>query len=191
MPPKAAVKAPAGKPSGHPRPKLSKSLREVYDEACREHCAHPNSNFLKLLPDKPSVGLSLDVLDLSRNYIGDRGLIPVLTVVQRSHAVSTLLLMENGLRNAAVKALCATLARHPTINKINLSDNYISEGAGKALEALVRSNTKIVELEINNTKIDVDLRLRIKEVVAHNASMAATTAAAAATTTAAAHPSRR
>ena len=165
---------PAGKAATHGaagRGRAAKSLRETYEDSCREHAAHPNSVLLKLLPDRQGVGLASDTLDLSRNYVGDRGVMPVLAVCQRSTQLKRLVLVENGLRNAGVINLCAVLAKHPSVTAVDLSSNYISQGAATALAQLLSENPRIVDLGIANTKFDVDARLRLKELTQHNANL--------------------
>eukprot|EP00760_Papus_ankaliazontas_P034942 PhM_4_TR7558/c0_g1_i1/m.3772 len=82
-----------------------KSLKEIYEDACRDVSAKPNSVFLAMLPDKPGHVLATDSLDLRRNYVGDRGLIPVIAVVQSSPQLRRINFAENGLRNNAVKVM--------------------------------------------------------------------------------------
>ena len=187
MPPVAArSKGPPVSGQGAKQPagriqKPSKSLREVYDDARKEiSSSKPNSEVVRMLPDKPGIVLQTpsgsDMLDLRRNYVGDKGLVPVLAVIQRSPQLRRLNFAENGLRNNAIKVMCATLAKHPGVTSIDVSDNYISEGAGRALEQLLKENPRITELNFNNTKIEVDLRLRLKELVSQNMTAAAGTA---------------
>lgn len=151
------------------RQRVAKSLRDVYEEACKAADVNVNSALAKSFPERHGAPLSGDVLDLSRNYVGDRGLIPVLSVIQRSPHLRKLILCENGLRNNAVKHLCAVAAKHPNLVSIDLSDNYISEGAGNAIETLLLENSKILEVGFRNTKIDShEQRLRIKELMERN-----------------------
>eukprot|EP01060_Flectonema_neradi_P028012 TRINITY_DN37688_c0_g1_i1.p1 TRINITY_DN37688_c0_g1~~TRINITY_DN37688_c0_g1_i1.p1 ORF type:complete len:183 (+),score=41.96 TRINITY_DN37688_c0_g1_i1:44-550(+) len=166
--------SPATKPRGkyNNAKKQSKSLREIYEEACVEMKVTPNSVLLNTLPNKVGMVLNSDSLDLSRNYVGDRGLVPVLAIVQRSPQLQKLNFSENGLRNNAIKAMVGILKYHPEISSIDVSDNYISEGAGRALESLLKENTRITDLQFNNTKIDVDLRLKLKEQLAANSKLA-------------------
>lgn len=154
--------------------KAQKSFREIYDEACVSLRVRPNSKLQEVLPSRPGVPVisatsSGEVVwDLSQNYVGDRGLLAVLEVVQRWSSLQRLIVTENGLRNNAIKALCAVASKHMSLTAIDVSDNYISEGAGKALEALLKQNQKIIELGFTNTKLDVDCRLRLKDQLALN-----------------------
>jgi Ran GTPase-activating protein (RanGAP) involved in mRNA processing and transport len=163
------ARAPPGKSTGHTRGRLAtKSLKELYDETCRESHVHSNSLLLASLPDRQGAGLAQDVLDISRNYLGDKGLLPLLQVVQRSTTLKRLILSENGLRNNAVKQVCAVAAKHPSLTGIDFSDNYISEGAGQAILDLVEENHRISFIGINNTKIPAELRVSIKNRVHAN-----------------------
>ena len=129
---------------------------------------HPNSLLRAQLPDRPGVALG-EELDLSRNYIGDKGFAPLLLVIQRSPSLQRLVLADNGLRNNAVRMLCAVAAAHPSLHHIDLSDNYISEGAGAALLHLAEENSRITSIEMGNTRIAADQRIRIKDRIAQNA----------------------
>lgn len=146
----------------------AKSLRALYDEGCVDARVHPNSTLQKLLPTKAGVAIG-DTMDLSRNYIGDKGMGPLLLVIQKSPALRTIILSDNGLRNNSIRMLCAVAASHPSLQHIDLSDNYISEGAGFALLHLIEENRRIKVIEMGNTKIAADLRIRIKDRLAQNA----------------------
>lgn len=175
MPPKTNVRAPGGKNTAHQRSK-PKSLRDVYEDSCRENGVHPNSVFSRMLPEKQGSSLHGDTLDLSRNYLGDRGVVPAMQVLHRCPNVRRVILTENGLRNAGVQAACAIMTRHQGLTSVDFSDNYISQGAAVAIEQLLLENTRIVDVGITNTKFDVDQRLRIKELAATNAATRGVTA---------------
>ena len=149
-----------------------KSLRDVYEEACIEFSVAANSSMLSVLPDHIGVELESDCLNLSSNYVGDRGMSAVLSVVQKSPHLTKMVFTDNGLRNNAVKNLSNTLCSHPGVTHLDLSDNYISEGAGNSLERLLTENTRITSLEILNTKINTDQRLKLKAILAQNAAKA-------------------
>ena len=148
--------------------RMAKALREVYEEGCVEYGVSANSALLNMLPDKVGVALPGDTLDLSRNFVGDRGLTPVLGVVQRCPTLRTLVLSDNGLRNAAVRNITAALRTHPGVTALDLSDNMISEGAGVALGDLVQENRRVTVVNVNNTKVPAELRLKIKQQITAN-----------------------
>lgn len=168
MPPKAAVK-PGGKSVAPGRSKVAKSLKEVYEDACRDQTVHPNSSFLEKLPDKQGVSVAGDTIDLSKNFVGDRGVGPVMAVIQRCPNLRKVQLCDNGLRNRGVGLVCSALVKHQGVTAIDLSDNFISKGAADFILKLLQDNPKIVEVGIANTRIDVEERLQIKELAAMNA----------------------
>ena len=130
---------------------------------CRDAEVHPNSVLLHTLPDPPRPGLLLTIrFDLSRNYIGDKGLGPVLQVIQRCPQLKRVILRDNGLRNNAVKQLAATAAKHQGLTSIDVSNNYVSEGAAKALAQLLETHKRIVDIGIAGTKFEADARVRIR-----------------------------
>ncbi|KAJ9450391.1 putative serine/threonine-protein kinase roco5 [Diplonema papillatum] len=153
--------------------RVNKALREVYEECCLEERVTPNSVLLDFLPEKPGVVLASSVLDLSRNYVGDRGLLPVVSVVMLCPHIEAASFSDNGLRNNAVKALSSAFSQHPGLTSLDLSDNYISAGGAAALMTLLQQNNRIKSLNLTNTKIDVDDRLKIKEMLAENSALAA------------------
>jgi hypothetical protein len=168
-PPRSVAVGRGAQAGGAARQRVAKSLRDVYEESCKTADVHINSALAKALPERHGAPLQGDVLDLSRNYVGDRGIVPVLSIIQRSPHLRRLVLCENGLRNNAVKLLCNVVAKHPSISSLDLSDNYISEGAGTAIEALLAENPRVVEIGFRNTKIDSqEQRLRIKELLERN-----------------------
>lgn len=154
------------------RSKVARSLRESYVDGCKDACVHPISSILAMLPDKHGVALPSDALDMSRCFVGDKGVGPLLIVVQKSIHLRVLILSENGLRNNAIKMIASVAAHHPSLRSIDVSDNYISEGAGTALLQLADENTNIVEIRMANTKIPAEARVRINDRLAGNRQVA-------------------
>lgn len=159
------TKLPRGHGSGHSK---QQSLREVYLKSCSETGIHPNSGVIAMLPEKPGVPFFSDILDVSHNYLGDKGVLPIIAVAGKISDLRSLILRENGLRNKSVQSLCTMAMKHPTLEHIDLSDNCISTGAGISLESLLRGNRRIVDLIIDNTKIDVEHRVILRELLEVN-----------------------
>nr|CCC92913.1 conserved hypothetical protein [Trypanosoma congolense IL3000] len=141
--------------------------KEVYVKACVESRISPNSGMLALLSQYSSCAL-IERLDVNCNYLGDKGALPVFAVVERCQNLKELNLSENGLRNNAIRALCTVATKHPAIETINISDNYISEGAAVHLHALLEDNPRICCLVIDNTKIDVKWRIKLRDLACTN-----------------------
>jgi Ran GTPase-activating protein (RanGAP) involved in mRNA processing and transport len=142
----------------------------MYLRSCAEMGLRPNSAVLGLLPDKGGVDFGGATLDLSRNYVGDRGVAPILSTLQRMPSVRAIILSENGLRNHGIELLCASASRLPQLEFIDVSDNFISEGAAVALEKLLVENHHIKDIAFENTKIPVEWRVKILNALEANRS---------------------
>src|SRR5690606_28972847 len=106
------------------------------------------------------------VIDFTINYVGDRGMIAIIKVIAVGFPnLRVLRLKNNGLRNKAVIEISERMAHHSNIEEIDLSNNYISTGAGKALEKLLKENHRIRIVNIDGTKIDADIRIRIQDTL--------------------------
>ncbi|KPI83860.1 hypothetical protein ABL78_7097 [Leptomonas seymouri] len=172
MPPKRPGGPTSGKGVRKPPTTYTKtrapSLQEVYMRSCAEMGLRPNSAFLNMLPEKGGVDYSSAILDLSRNYVGDKGIAPILSTLQRMPNVRALILSENGLRNHGVQLLCASAAQLPHLEFIDLSDNFISEGAAVALGKLLTENRHIKDIAFENTRIPVNWRVKMLNALEAN-----------------------
>lgn len=79
--------------------------------------------------------------------------------------LKSLKLKNNGLRNKSIVELSEIFQKHGSIKEIDLSNNFISTGAGKALEKLLHANQNIKVLNIDGTKIDADIRIKIQDIL--------------------------
>lgn len=144
------------------------SLQELYLRSCAEMGLRPNSAVLSLLPDKGGADFTSATFDLSRNYVGDRGVAPILATLQRMPNVRAVVLSENGLRNKGVELLCTSAAQMSHLEFIDVSDNFISDGAAVALERLLRENRHIKDVAFENTKIPVEWRVKLLSALEAN-----------------------
>lgn len=158
-------KLPRGHNSNHSK---QPSLREIYLKSCSENGLHPNSGIIMMLPEKSGAPFYSDILDVSRNYLGDKGMLPIIAVAAKISGLRFLIAKENGLRNKSVSALCEMAAKHTSLESIDVSDNYISEGAAISIETLLHENRRILDFGIQNTKIDVEKRVLIRELLETN-----------------------
>ena len=141
-------------------------LYALYIKACQKHEVKPNSYFLANLPRSLDVTLPC-IIDLSGNYVGNRGILPVLDLIAACPHVTTFIVAANGLRNAGVESMCRSFAKHPSIRYIDLSNNVISAGAATALVALLSANSRIRRIVLHSTKVDAERRLvRLEQLFA-------------------------
>lgn len=158
-------KLPRGHNNSHSK---QPSLREIYLKSCSENGLHPNSGIIMMLPEKSGAPFYSDILDVSHNYLGDKGMLPIIAVVAKISGLRSLIARENGLRNKSVQTLCEMAMKHTSLQSIDISDNYISEGAAIAIEMLLRGNRRIIDVRLQNTKVDVEKRVLIRELLESN-----------------------
>ncbi|KPA83243.1 putative calpain-like cysteine peptidase [Leptomonas pyrrhocoris] len=129
------------------------SLKEVYKKRCADLQCAANSVVVKLLSDVPDDFTSLTSLDLSRNFLGTKGVIPLLDVVECAKALQSLDLRNQELGNEAVAIICARLRRHPSLQKLNISDNPITLAVGPDLLELAKNNAVLQYIFLEHTLV--------------------------------------
>jgi len=143
---------------------------QEYDSTCKDLGAQPNSHVKELLTSqgvalKSSEVLGGESVSLRQTYVGEKGFIALLPLLNANTRWRYLDASNNGLRNEAVLHLVDMLLRPAHTGRrlyIDLSRNPISEGAGKALMELVKLHPGIESLNLSMTKIPRHHRERIK-----------------------------
>jgi hypothetical protein len=135
-------------PSSSPTSKnygLHSELRKLYIEVCQRNSCKPNSQFLKQLQRRSTVGF----MDFSENYIGgDKAFRCVLEVIQNNTELKVLNLSNNFLTSEQITLLVNTLITHPSLTRLILLNNNLYVHAAKELLRLTRLNSKITELTL-------------------------------------------
>eukprot|EP00760_Papus_ankaliazontas_P017491 PhM_4_TR17286/c0_g1_i1/m.9513/K04739/PRKAR; cAMP-dependent protein kinase regulator len=126
---------------------MSSSLADIYKNKCSELAVKCNSGLLKVLGETQS---TVQHLSLDGNVVGPRGLLAFLEVVAACPNVVSLNLRGNNLNSNCIRDLCAVAKSHPSLRNINLNNNDIRL-AGPDLVDLLKRNTKIVVLSIEDT----------------------------------------
>lgn len=122
---------------------------------------------------------SIQEIDLSNNYVGNRGLLAVLDVIEHLSCFRMLNAADQKLYNSdlneeAVKGntvidrMVEVLKVHPTTNALNLSNNPISNYAGRKLLSLAQVNKRMCRIEVTETRIDFELRNKITKQCEEN-----------------------
>mmetsp|Transcript_11775 Transcript_11775/g.17477 ORF Transcript_11775/g.17477 Transcript_11775/m.17477 type:complete len:96 (+) Transcript_11775:651-938(+) len=89
-------------------------------------------------------------------------------VVKRCTNVHTLSIKNNGLRNEGAIYVCNVAKTHPSLVSIDFSENAISLTAADEILKLIRENPKIVQINLNGTRIEVKNKLRIEKYLQKN-----------------------
>lgn len=145
----------------------------LYLLGCKNHgVKRPNPQILKYLQQYQEDPSELEVLDLSNNYVGNRGIHAILEVIEKlpnfrylnvsNQKLYNTDLSEDSVKgNATVDRIVEVLKSHPTANALDISANPVSNYAGRKLLGLVQVNKRVCRVELKNTRIDFDLRKRI------------------------------
>eukprot|EP00906_Rhabdomonas_costata_P006735 RCo009774 len=144
-----------------------KTLREIYTESCKKFGCKRNSAVYQLLSDVPDDFDGIEELDLSNNLIGSKGTLALLGVLSACRRLARLSLRGNSLDYKAVTELAQVLKLHPSLTKLDLSNNRVGT-AGKALLDMLRQNSRVLELVLENTYIDSYMMKKINERLAAN-----------------------
>ena len=143
-------------------------ISSVYQNHCKVLGVKPNSILLKDFCDGGSSFGAITNLDVSKNYLGEKGFHAFLEVVRQSQNLQTLSLANNGLTNDAVVALCRSVFNHPSLKSINLKNNPISLAGAAALVDLVRRSPKLTSITLDGTFIEDRSKLRIAKALDKN-----------------------
>eukprot|EP01006_Ploeotia_vitrea_P024029 TRINITY_DN56742_c0_g1_i2.p1 TRINITY_DN56742_c0_g1~~TRINITY_DN56742_c0_g1_i2.p1 ORF type:complete len:291 (+),score=12.35 TRINITY_DN56742_c0_g1_i2:38-910(+) len=111
---------------------------------------------------------TLQDMELNGNFIGDRGILPLLEVARLNPQLKRMSLHNNGIKNSGVECLVHMCLEHQGLSSLDLSHNRISLGSGKVLQELAKKNKNMVNIVVNDTRIDEQLQQRIEARVKQN-----------------------
>jgi hypothetical protein len=122
------------------------SLAQLYCNECVIHNCLTNSAVLSYFQ-----ALDLDhsmpaAVDLSSNYLGDRNIAALCTVLSTLPSVESLTLAGMDIELDGVASVCKLASKHRGIRYIDLRRNPIYASAGRALQQLVIVNPAITQL---------------------------------------------
>ncbi|KAG5479716.1 hypothetical protein LSCM4_05722 [Leishmania orientalis] len=127
------------------------SNAELYTYYCRRFACHPNSAVKRYLDE--AAGSPLEVVDVSANYLGLRGLIPVLDLVKNTKTVHTLDVSNHTMEQEQVEHLAYCLALHPSLRTVRLCNDGLHDGHVDALLQLLAENASIECVCVNGNNL--------------------------------------
>ncbi|KAG5472421.1 hypothetical protein LSCM1_03820 [Leishmania martiniquensis] len=148
------------------------SQREIYKKRCSELGCACNSAVVQLLSDVPDDAASLTSLDLSRNFLGRKGIIPLLDVIESAEHLRSLDLRDQQLGNDVLELICARLRRHPSLLKLNLSNNPITLAVSSALLDLAKENSVLQYILLEKTLVRSSMVTAIEVQLEKNRALA-------------------
>ncbi|KAG5498002.1 hypothetical protein GH5_02798 [Leishmania sp. Ghana 2012 LV757] len=116
-----------------------KDAAEFYESACGSEGVFIQSTFLKQLL------LGSVIIQFENGYLGGNGVGPIIRTLQRA-PLRALILEKCALSTEEIKIICAGLAHHPQLEKIDIRGVSLTIGGAKELLHLVVRNTHITEV---------------------------------------------
>jgi hypothetical protein len=140
-----------------------RSHLDVYKAYCSALAIKPNSGLLKTLPSEP--GKHCSTINLDLNYIGVRGVRPLIEILKLNRGLTLLNLKDNNLENAEVRQIVNVLMGEPgnTITHLDLSNNPISLAGGSAIMDLVARQPSLRTVVLRGTLIQAKVVEKITE----------------------------
>merc|ERR1719160_775589 len=133
---------------------MLRTSEKEYKATCHKINAKPNSQISTMLHEEPRCFENMVDIDLSGNFLGERGFLAILPVINANTIFTSLNFSQNGLRNEAVAHLVDMLLRDQHSNrqlKLNLSRNPISEAGIAALTELANKHPGVTEINLWRT----------------------------------------
>ncbi|CBH15005.1 hypothetical protein, conserved [Trypanosoma brucei gambiense DAL972] len=134
---------------------------EMYRSHCQAVGVAMNSALLRGLPETTEKLRNMKVMHFGRNFLGDRGILPLLPVIKQAKSLHTLDLRNNGIGNEGVKALCRQLRDHPSLRVLELGGNPFTYLAARQLTYLCEYNDRITFIGVDDTLMTEPLRQSI------------------------------
>lgn len=143
---------------------IAMGMRQQYAALCRQVGIKPNSMLLRALPD--THGVSVSRIDTSINYIGPKGLAPLLQVLRGNIGLEYLNLSHNNLENDEVIDLVNVLMTESgaSLRFLDLSNNPVSLAGGAALLRLAQARPSLQSIRLKGTLVPQQLSRSINEV---------------------------
>jgi len=146
-------------------------LFEIYKYHCSKNMIKPNSGLLKVLPK--TTGQYISEINMDYNYIGIKGIQPLLEILKINRHLRVLNLKDNNLENNEIKALVQVLmnTEDSTLTTLDLSNNPVSLAGGSALMELIQKKRSITECRLDGTLIQPKILEKIQDITRTNRAM--------------------
>ena len=128
-------------------------MREIYLKKCEDLGVRKNSAIVQFLPEKPDQFDIPQEISVAKNFLGPKGLRPLLEVVRVCTNLRSLDLRDQQLTKEVVDELCTVLLNNRTLTRLNLSDNPLTIASGASIADLVKANQNIEFVVLDNTQI--------------------------------------
>eukprot|EP00754_Rhynchopus_humris_P000674 Rhum_TRINITY_DN10417_c0_g1::Rhum_TRINITY_DN10417_c0_g1_i1::g.38350::m.38350 len=118
---------------------------EVYRARCKAVGCRINSAVVNTL-SQALVRKPLVSIVLRENYVGCRGVLPIVDLLEANQTVETVDLSHNGLDNASLASLCRVASTHKGLTCLDVSHNEFTQAAARHVVSLLETNTRLLSL---------------------------------------------
>ncbi|RNF01321.1 calpain cysteine peptidase [Trypanosoma rangeli] len=128
------------------------TLDDLYAFYCRRRGCKPNSSISKYLQEeftRHDQHRVLETVDLSKNYVGAKGIIPVLDLVKNVKTVRRLDARNSMMGHEQLEHLVYCLALHPSMEDVDVSDNALENSSVDLILQLLKTNENITTFRVD------------------------------------------
>ncbi|KEG14503.1 calpain cysteine peptidase [Trypanosoma grayi] len=147
------------------------TLEDLYVSYCRRRGCKPNSSLSHYLQeeyDRHGQQRVLERIDLSQNYVGKKGIIPVLDLVKNVKTVRKLNTSNNMLEHEQLDHLVYCLALHPSMEEVDISNNCLHDGSLDHILKLLEANSSITHVDATGNDFTPSSLARIADKLEKN-----------------------
>ncbi|ORC89345.1 calpain cysteine peptidase [Trypanosoma theileri] len=152
------------------------TLDDLYGFYCRRRGCKPNTSFSRFLQEeyeRQGQQRVLESIDLSKNYVGKKGIIPVLDLVKNIKTVKKIDVSNNMLEHEQLDHLVYCLVMHPSIEEVDISNNSLHEGSVGHILKLLETNQNITSFHVTGNDFTPSSITLINEQLEKNESQKA------------------
>ncbi|CCD13729.1 unnamed protein product [Trypanosoma congolense IL3000] len=143
------------------------SLREIYKISCQQLAVRPDERIIRQLP--PVAGEEwtdkIKALDFTATYVGSKGCLALVPLLERCPNVTHLLMPNVGLTREAAAPLLAVARSHPNLTWVDLSRNRLDDSVGRWILSAVLGNRNIRFVMLRDAGISLPLIQKIENTL--------------------------
>ena len=143
-------------------------LSKLYSCECEIVGCESNSNLLRYFAALESTEEHPQVLDVSNNYLGDKGAVALAKTMLGMQWLERVDLRNTGMREAAIAALASVLTTHRSIREVDLRGNETFAASGKLLVRAAQRNSNLRRILIDVHKLPQRITRHLCEVTGRN-----------------------
>ncbi|KAH9578142.1 Leucine-rich repeat [Trypanosoma melophagium] len=122
-----------------------------------------NNNSVRLLCQALLLNRTVLSLDLSKNVIGDTGVVFISEMLMTNATLTRLNLSENSITGRGARRLCDALRTNTSLEELNLSNNALYDDGVGAFPDMLKFNDRILSIDLEKTGVSPEMYTKITE----------------------------